>query len=83
MAKEKALTPAEAQQKKGEMLVLLSFLVGAIAVILLMGLISSFLSNNPQDDAQNLKMLLLAGFVGTGALTAVLFILGRRIAHKA
>lgn len=78
MAKDKAVTPAEAKQKKGEMLVLLSFLVGAIGLVVLMGLISSFLSNNAEN-----RMPFLIGTGATAALTAALYITGRRIAHKA
>ncbi len=82
MAKAKpsttTLSATEAAQQKGERLVLVSFLVGAIAVVIGMGLVSNFLSNNAEN-----RIPLLVGFGAAAALTVALYLVGRRLAHKA
>jgi predicted permease len=69
----------EKAQKKGEVIVLVSFLVGALAIIFGMGLISSFLSSNQADN----RTIFLVGFGASAAVTVGLYLTGRRIAHKA
>ncbi|MEK6985524.1 MAG: hypothetical protein AABX89_03965 [Candidatus Thermoplasmatota archaeon] len=73
MAKTPVVTAAEAKQKKGERLVLLAFVVGAVAIGFGMGLISSFLSNNAEN-----RIPFLVGFAVLAVIAVPLYLLGQR-----
>ncbi len=75
MAKTEVVTEQEAKQKRGELIVMIALIVGGIAILVGMGLISAFLSN----DQKEARTPLLIGFGSLAVVTAGLYLWGRQM----